>query len=209
MIPSFEWLMTSGVTFAAVVLAYLIWRFGAADAISFAILSGGFCAILDFLSSFGSENYVYPGQSRLWVFTYIFFGWIAMGGLSLLIAEGILCRGGEDMLTQRRYLWQVPLLTAIVALSFDLFIDPVAVAAGYWIWLKEANVYYGIPLLNFVGWFVLMGLAPFGWILIARQRTWGAAKKALTSILAMVPLAIMAVGLSVIMNSAVAVFGLK
>jgi len=192
-----------------VVLAYLVWRFGVADAISFAILSGGFSAILDFLSSFAAENYVYPGQSRLWVFTYIFFGWIAMCGMSLLIAEGILCRRGEDMLTQRANIWQVPLLAAVVAVAFDLFIDPVAVAAGYWVWLKEANVYYGIPLLNFVGWFVLMGLAPFGWILIARQHTWGGVKKVLASIVTIVPMGIAAVVLSVIMNDALDALGLK
>jgi putative membrane protein len=209
MMPNFDLLMSAGVTSAVVVLAYFVWRFGVADAISFAILSGGFSAILDFLSSFVAENYVYPGQSRLWVFTYIFFGWIAMCGMSLLLAEGILCRRGEDMLTQRGTIWQVPLLAAVVAVAFDLFIDPVAVAAGYWVWLKEANVYYGIPLLNFVGWFVLMELAPFGWIFMARQHTWGGVKKVLASITAIVPLGMSAVALSVIINGALDALGLK
>ena len=207
--PNFELLMASGVTSAVVVLAYFVWRFGVADTINFAILSGGFSAILDFLSSFAAQNYVYPGQSRLWVFTYIFFGWIAMCGMSLLIAEGILCRRSEDMLTQRASIWLVPLLAAVVAVAFDLFIDPVAVAAGYWVWLKEANVYYGIPLLNFVGWFVLMSLAPFGWTLIARQRAWGGVKKVMFSIVAIVPLGMAAVILSVIMNGALDALGLK
>jgi putative membrane protein len=207
--PNFALLMASGVTFGVVVLAYFVWRFGVADAISFATLSGGFSAILDFLSSFAAENYVYPGQSRLWVFTYIFFGWIAMCGMALLMAEGIVCRRGDDMLTRRAYIWQVPLLTAVIAVSFDLFIDPVAVAAGYWVWLKEANVYYGIPLLNFVGWFVLMGLAPLGWILVARQRTWRGGKKTLASLVAIVPLGIAAVGLSAILNAMVDAMGLK
>jgi len=209
MMPNFDLLMSAGVTSAVVVLAYFVWRFGVADAISFAILSGGFSAILDFLSSFVAENYVYPGQSRLWVFTYIFFGWIAMCGMSLLLAEGILCRRGEDMLTETVTIWQVPLLAAVVAVAFDLFIDPVAVAAGYWVWLKEANIYYGIPLLNFVGWFVLMGLAPFGWIFIARQHTWGGVKKVLASITAIVPLGMAAVALSVIINGALDALGLK
>jgi uncharacterized membrane protein len=37
----------------------------------------------------------------------------------------------------------------------DLFIDPVAVATGYWVWFVPGEIYFGIPLLNFVGWFVL------------------------------------------------------
>ena len=209
MMLNFDLLMSASATSAVVILAYFVWRFGVADAISFAILSGGFSAILDFLSSFVAENYVYPGQSRLWVFTYIFFGWIAMCGMSLLLAEGILCRRDEDMLTETVTIWQVPLLAAVVAVAFDLFIDPVAVAAGYWVWLKEANMYYGIPLLNFVGWFVLMGFAPFGWIFIARQRTWEGVKKVLASITAIVPLGMAAVTLSVIINGALDALGLK
>jgi putative membrane protein len=207
--PDFDLLMASGVTFAVIVLAYFVWRLGVADAIGFALLSGGFSAILDFLSSFAAENYVYPGQSRLWVFTYVFFGWIAMCGMALLIAEGIVCRRGEDMLTRRAYVWQVPLVAAVVAVVFDLFIDPVAVAAGYWVWLKEANVYYGIPLLNFVGWFVLMGLAPLGWILVARQRAWGGGKRVLVSLVAILPLGVVAVALSVVLNGALHALGLK
>jgi putative membrane protein len=92
LMPNFDLLMVSGVTSAVVVLAYFVWRFGVADTINFAILSGGFSAILDFLSSFAAENYVYPGQSQLWVFTYIFFGWIAMCGMSLLIDREILLK---------------------------------------------------------------------------------------------------------------------
>jgi hypothetical protein len=45
---------------------------------------------MDFLSAFVMRNYEYPGQSPLWVFTYIFFGWIGMCGICLFLAEGIL-----------------------------------------------------------------------------------------------------------------------
>jgi hypothetical protein len=62
---------------------------------------------------------------------------------------------------------------------------------------KEANV----PLLHFVGWFVLMGLAPLGWNLVARRRQRGGGKKALSSLTAIVPLGIAAVGLAVILNA--------
>ena len=75
----------------------------------------------------------------------------------------------------------MPLATGAIAVVLDLFIDPVAVAAGYWIWLVKGTVYYGIPLLNYVGWFVLMFLTPLAWILIARQREWGYWRKGIRS----------------------------
>jgi len=209
MAPNFILLMATGIAFAAVVLGYFWWRFGTGDTMAFAILTGGFTAIMDFLSSFVAHNYVYPGQSQHWVFTFIFFGWIGMCGCSLLIAEGILCQQGEDMLTGRRLWWQTPLLTAVIAVAIDMFIDPVAVAAGYWVWLKEANLYYGIPLLNFVGWFVLMGLAPLAWIAIARRREWPPWRKIVWSTAAIVPLGITAAILSAMLNGAIGVLGWK
>ena len=41
--------------------------------------------------------------------------------------------------------------------AWDLFLDPQMVGEGYWKWAKR-GVYRGIPLSNFVGWFVT-GLA--------------------------------------------------
>jgi uncharacterized membrane protein len=165
------------ILFALAILATLGWRFGGPDVLAFVIVTELFAATLDFLSAFAARNYEYPGQSRLWVFTYILFGWMGMCGSCLLIAEGILARPGQDMLTQRRLWWQVPLLTALVAVVLDLFIDPVAVAAGYWVWSVRGTVYFDIPLLNYVGWFVLMLLAPLTWILIGRQRHWAICAK--------------------------------
>ncbi len=41
--------------------------------------------------------------------------------------------------------------------AWDLFLDPQMVGEGYWTWAKR-GVYRGIPLTNFLGWFVT-GLA--------------------------------------------------
>jgi putative membrane protein len=84
---------------------------------------------------------------------------------SLPQAEGIAAQPGRDMLTQRKLWWQIPLLSGVIALVLDLFIDPVAVQAGYWIWFVKGTIYYGIPLLNYVGWFVLISLASLSFIL--------------------------------------------
>jgi len=209
MTPNFTIVLLSGILFALPVLAFVWWRFGGADTFVFIMVSGGFTAIMDLISSFVARNYEYPGQSVLWVFTFIVFGWIGMCGTCLFVAEGILARPGQDMLTQPRLWWQVPVLTGVIAVAVDLFIDPVAVASGYWVWFVEGTVYYGIPLLNFVGWFVLMCLAPFAWILIVRHRQWSPWRKGLTSVGALVPLSIAAVVLSVVLNGVIAALGLQ
>lgn len=209
MSPNFSVFLIGAILFALPVLSYIWWRFGGPDTVSFIILSGGFTAIMDFISSFVVRNYEYPGQSPLWVFAYIFFGWIGMCGSCLFIAEGILAQRGKDMITQRHLWWQAPLLTAIIAVVFDLFIDPVAVAAGYWVWFVKGNVYYEIPLLNYVGWFVLMFLAPLAWIPIAGYRHWSYWRKGMVSLVVLVPLCLASIAFSLILNSIIIAFGLK
>lgn len=127
--PDFASMLFGAVLFSLLVLEFIWWRFGLPDMLVFIIVVGLFSAIIDFISSFVVRNYEYPGQSPLWVFTYIFLGWMGMCGSCLFIAEGILANPGEDMLSQHGLWWRVPLLTAVLAVVFDLFIDPVAVAA--------------------------------------------------------------------------------
>jgi hypothetical protein len=207
--PDFTLMLVSAIAFGFAVLAFVWWRFGGPDALAFAVMTGLFTALMDLISAFVARNYEYPGQSRAWVSIFIFFGWIGMCGTCLFVAEGILSRPQQDMLTQRGHWWQVPLLTGVIAVVLDLFIDPVAVRAGYWIWLIKGTVYYEIPLLNYVGWFVLMVLAPLGWILIARRREWGYWKKGLISVVALAPLSVAAIGGSLLLNGAVATLGLQ
>lgn len=209
MTPNFTFMLGVAIVFGIAMLVFVRWRFGGPDALAFAILAGLFTALMDFVSAFVVQNYEYPGQSRVWVFSFIFFGWIGMCGSCLFVAEGLLSKPGQDMLTQRNLWWQVPLVTAVIAVILDLFIDPVAVHAGYWVWFVKGTVFYEIPLLNYVGWFVLMALAPLGWILVARRRDWGYWKKGAISTLALVPLSLAAIGASLLLNGAVAGLGLR
>jgi len=147
--PNFHLMMASAVIFALAMLCYIGWRFGGPDALAFAIVSGFFTASMDFISAFVVQNYEYPGQSQLWVFAFILFGWIGMCGSCLLIAEGILSQPGKDMLTQPQLWWQVPILTGVIAVTLDLFIDPIAVQAGYWVWFIKGTVYYETKVSRF------------------------------------------------------------
>jgi uncharacterized membrane protein len=209
MIPNFILILICTIIFALAVLTYIWWRFGIINAISFIIVTGLFSAIMDFISSFVVHNYEYPGQSRLWVFTFIFFGWISVCASCLFLAEGILAHPGHDLMSQKKLWWQVPTLTAIIAVLLDLFIDPVAVKTGYWVWFVKGTVYYDIPLLNFVGWFVLMFLASLGWIIIIRQQQWGAWQKIIFSFAALIPLIILSAVLSIILNTTIEAIGLQ
>ena len=52
----------------------------------------------------------------------------------------------------------LPLLVAadgIVVTAIDLFTDPVLVFRGNWVW-EEAGVFFGVPLGNFTGWFLVV-----------------------------------------------------
>jgi putative membrane protein len=209
MSPNFTLMLVTGSVFALLVLGLLWWRFGAPDTLTFCLLAGGFPAGMDWLSTFVAHNYSYPGQSPLWVFSFIFFGWMGMCGSCLLLAEGLLARAHQDMLTQPRLWWQVPLLTGAIGVVMDLFIDPVAVVAGYWVWHVQGTVYYGIPLLNYVGWFVLMVLAPLAWLLVALQRHWRLWHKAAMALASLLPLALAAGGISMLLNRLIAVFGVQ
>ena len=209
MAPDFTVMLVGSVLFALCVLGYFWWRFGFADTVSFIIVSGVFSATMDFLNSFVAQSYVYPGQSKLWVFSFIFFGWIGMCGSCLLVAEGILARQGQDMLSRQRLWWQVPLLTGIIAVVLDLFMDPVAVAAGQWVWFVKGTVYYGIPMSNFTGWFALMFLAPLAWILIVRNRDRHTWQKLGLSVIALIPLSVLSAILSLALCGVLLTFGLK
>jgi putative membrane protein len=207
--PDFDRLIVTGIGFSLLVLAFFGWRFGTVRTVVFIAVAGMFPAIMDFISSFVVSNYEYPDQTRLWVFTYIFFGWMAVCGTCILIAEGMLAGSGEDLLNTPRMRWQVPILAGTIAVLLDLFIDPIAVVAGYWVWIAPANLYFEIPLLNFVGWFVLMFLSPLAWIEISRHSTWNGAKMLLAALLSLPLLCVAAIALSLAFNGMIYMVGLQ
>lgn len=60
------------------------------------------------------------------------------------------------------------ILAALALTAWDVALDPQMVGLGFWSW-PEGGAYAGIPLQNFVGWF-LVGLLVFGlWSLLTRR----------------------------------------
>lgn len=49
--------------------------------------------------------------------------------------------------------WKVLALTAVMSMAVDVVLDPAAVHLGFWQW-REPGFFYGVPLVNFLGWLV-------------------------------------------------------
>lgn len=47
------------------------------------------------------------------------------------------------------------LFDGFIVLIFDIFIDPVAVKFGLWRWENYKVSYFGVPIGNFVGWYII------------------------------------------------------
>ena len=47
---------------------------------------------------------------------------------------------------------------ALVVTTFDLTADPLAVENGWWVWL-DGGTYFGVPIHNYVGWFIVAFLS--------------------------------------------------
>ncbi|MEI6835548.1 MAG: carotenoid biosynthesis protein [Candidatus Falkowbacteria bacterium] len=58
---------------------------------------------------------------------------------------------------QNKKIWLLVLLIIIdglIVVAIDLFMDPIMVASNYWTWTSRGS-YFGIPLGNFFGWFLV------------------------------------------------------
>ncbi len=59
----------------------------------------------------------------------------------------------------------VILVTPLLVLLLDLFLDPIAVDEGRWVWQKNGR-YYGVPFSNFISWLVAGSIImiTFNWL---------------------------------------------
>lgn len=52
-----------------------------------------------------------------------------------------------------------------------MVLDPAAVSLGFWSW-SEPGMYYGVPLVNFVGWVLSGGIAIGVLEIVRRKKRW-------------------------------------
>jgi putative membrane protein len=48
-------------------------------------------------------------------------------------------------------MWKIIILSTLLVLVADLILDPAAVALNFWIY-QSPGFFYGVPLMNFMGW---------------------------------------------------------
>jgi len=65
--------------------------------------------------------------------------------------------------------WKITLITALLVLTADLVLDPAAVALNFWAYTNQ-GIFYGVPLMNFMGWILTGILAALISILLLKSK---------------------------------------
>lgn len=106
------------------------------------------------------EAYSYPADrmiDALGVPLAIGFGWSSIIYAGFVTARAF---GLRD-----RY---VPAFVALYGLHVDLAMDAVAIRVPYWSW-SDAGAWFGVPLGNFFGWFVVGFAFPLAYVVLRRR----------------------------------------
>jgi uncharacterized membrane protein len=96
---------------------------------------------------------LYPGYPGYLVWIGIVPLWIEMGWF---IVSASLFMIFHDVLMQRSKAATVAILAGLCAVDLDLMIDPVASSNRLWVWIGPSLTFMGIPLYNYVGWFLMI-----------------------------------------------------
>jgi len=94
-------------------------------------------------------------------------GWFFIAYGCFYIAEQFF----EKWQTSNASLLKASLVAGVLAVNMDLMIDPFMVRNGSWYWLSTQfeNIYFlGIPITNFIGWFLLIFLFAIFWTKITQ-----------------------------------------
>ena len=133
---------------------------------------------------YGDYYYIYTTAGReLWVagvpfmdsLSYVFLSYCAYA-TALFLLSPVARRGGELVIRETpelRRSWRTMLLGAFLFMFLDVVIDPVALRGSRWFLgqiygYREAGAYFGVPVSNFIGWF-MVGLVLMGALQVLDQ----------------------------------------
>lgn len=139
------------------------WTLGARRGFGFIALAGftGWAAeafSLHYGTLFGGK-YTYPTQASFlgvplaiiayWV-VFIYMGYWLVATFLLWLNRKKPSRGKNSLM----FLGATVLADGLTVTAIDLFMDPTSVRAGAWTW-AHGGPYFGVPVGNFVGWFLV------------------------------------------------------
>ncbi|MCA0402776.1 MAG: carotenoid biosynthesis protein [Proteobacteria bacterium] len=106
---------------------------------------------------FGFYHYEKLAGPRLFeVPLIIMFAYFAMGYASWSLANILINQGANPLKSNKLFL--VPLIAAFIMVMWDLCMDPWASTVdSLWVW-QEKGTYFGVPLKNYFGWFLVVYL---------------------------------------------------
>jgi putative membrane protein len=162
--------------FLACYLLLATWQLGFGRALAF-LVSGYLVAWLAEFSSihtgfpFGLYIYIPATADReLWVagvpfmdsLSYVFLAYASFTMALLALGSGRWQQGSFILEEDRALMksWRATVLGAVLMMSLDVVIDPVALRGYRWFLgqiygYPEPGVYFGVPLTNFAGWLVV------------------------------------------------------
>jgi hypothetical protein len=117
-----------------------------------ALVLYGFCLERAAMSVFASHNY---GSAWLATIAGVPVAVAAVWAALILSAISVSRRLGLRTATARA------IGAALAGASLDMLIEPVAIRAGLWRW-TPSGPWLGVPLGNFVGWAIIVGVYAFG-----------------------------------------------
>ncbi|MGQ4873638.1 MAG: carotenoid biosynthesis protein [Promethearchaeia archaeon] len=112
---------------------------------------------------FGKYHYTENIPIHIWgVPIFVPLTWYMIIYLSLQISYIILPLDSEEFNKLKKLYKDTSysILTALITTAWDVILDPVAVGRENWVW-EEKGQYFGIPLTNFLGWFVVAFIVSF------------------------------------------------
>ena len=149
------WAVSAGVVLqAAAVLTTLHHAWGARQTLQAVALTLPLAWLVEFVGSktglpFGEYHYTELLRPQLGgVPLLIPLAWLMMLPPAWAAAQRIVGAGRN---------WRFVLCSAAAFTAWDFFLDPQMVGWGYWVWAQPGG-YFGIPWVNFVGWFLSAAL---------------------------------------------------
>jgi putative membrane protein len=95
----------------------------------------------------------------VWIFWVIFI-FIAYN-LTNSIFINLFKKDYKNLLNNFFYFLVLILLDGFIVTTFDFFIDPIAVKYKLWRWENFKESYFGVPIGNFVGWYIIGSTTTF------------------------------------------------